>query len=287
MKRPSFWQSILSILSNERGEIGEPTPPTEPTQPAGSVKEGTDKSVPYARFKEVNDHLAEFKQLGLEPSEVVQELQNYRDLITSIKDEAARGDSATDKSKSKLSATKQAEIRQELEELFPGLSKLGEIEQKANASSQAANEASKAHISGLQSQASKMVAQLVDKTGYDVAASEQIEALVANAVYGDKRSLNKFLKGDLSVVESAFNDLEERFLAKNLIKPVRSRAGKNIPTMLSGNVGLSVDSKDLSEKLTEEKLKAMPPQARRAAIGKDAYEFYVALAEARKAASEE
>jgi len=261
-------------------------PTTESAPVVESVKEGTDKSIPYARFKEVNDQLADFKQLGMDPSEVVQELQNYRDLVTSIKDEAAKSDSAPDKPKSKLSATKQAEIRQELEELFPGLSKLGEIEQKASAANASADSANKAHISGLQQQASKMVAQLVDSAGYDSAASDKIEALIANAVYSDKHSLNKFLKGDLSVVQTAFRDLDEAFLSKNLIKPVRTKTAKELPNMLMGNKGLSVDSKDTSEKLTEDKLKTMSHQERKRAIGKDAYEFYVQLAEARKAASD-
>lgn len=250
-----------------------------------SVKEKKDQAVPYTRFKEVNDQLAQFKQLGMDPVEIVQELKDYRDLVVSIKDEAAKGDSALKESKSKLSPEKREQIKQELEELFPGISKLADIQQTAERASDASEAASRSHITNLQTQASKLVSKFVDEAGYDVGAAEQIEALVANSVYGNKTSLNKFLQGDLSVVKAAFDELDSSFLSKNLIKPVRSKKS-TLPGLLTGNKGLSVDNKD-NTPLTEEKLAKMSPGDRRAAIGKDAFDYYNQLAAARAAANEE
>ena len=248
----------------------------------GNVQSGTEKeqAVPYKRFKEVNDGLAEFKKLGLDPSEIAQELRDYRELVVALKEETTKGDSAPkDSKKSKLSAEKQAEIKEEMEMLFPGLSKLQETEQKASIAHDAADATSRAHISSLQNKASQLTTQLVTDNGYAKEAAAEIETLVANRVYGDAKLQRKFLSGDMSVVQEAFDEINESFLSKHLIRAPKSNK-KDIPSLLSGNKGLSVDgTKD--DGLTEEKLAKMNHQERKRAIGKDAFDFYNTLAQAR------
>ena len=253
----------------------------------GSSGEKKEQAVPYTRFKEVNDGLAEFKKLGRTPSELAQEIQDYHELIGALKEQAVEGDSAP-KEKSKLSAEKQAEIKAELELLFPGLSKLNELEKKVDVAHTAADVAGRSHISGLQNKASEMVTKLVTDTGYPKEAAAEIETLVANMVYGDKYMQQKFLTGDLSVVTDAFKQIDDSFLSKHMIKSPKLSKGKGLPSLLSGSQGLSLEGKGKSEEvLTEEKLNKMPLQERKRAIGKDAFAYYTALANARAAAEAE
>ena len=254
-----------------------------PPSPSGDGEkgvEGDEQKIPYSRFKEVNDKLKAYAELG-DPEQIAALIDQHAQLTEALKrQETKTPDPKPTSTKSKIPEEKRAEILQQLNDvlgfdlsaLAPAL---GEVKARVDGSDEQ-------RLSTLRSQAATKVAQLAKAEGYSEEATKRIEKLVASEVYENDKLLKRFFAGDLSVVEEAFAKENEAFFSSNMVKPLKKKAPSL--SVLNGAEGMVTEKP--GKVLSDEEINKLPPQQRARAMGEKAWNFYHAQLAAKQEAGE-
>jgi len=258
------------------------------TDSSDGDKKGDDGKgpVPYERFKERNEIANQYEALGT-PEEIAQALSDYSQLLDAV--DAAEKAAAADTKKGKATSTadpkveeKRAAIRAELEQLFPALAKLEEVFGSIEELKAGQSTSEESRVVAVQEKADAHIAAKVAELGYPAEIAPWVASIAASIVYADSNATAKMLKGDMSVVDKAFDVVKKDFLETHVAKPARP---KSILPLLKGNAGVP-SGKQTKETLNEEDLKKLHPQERMRKIGEDAFDFYNQVATANKEAEE-
>lgn len=181
---------------------------------------GVPESVPYARFKEVNDKynaaakkLAEYEALGLEPQELDEALGMLYSIGTAVERgqlklpdnlAAPTGPAPAANATGTTDAHKEM-LRQALLQVFPELGELKTIQETQTKASRELQEARAAA-------ASKRLKDIATKSGYDEASVKWLERAVAAAIADDHALFQRYQAGDLSVVDEVFSNYEQSII---------------------------------------------------------------------------
>lgn len=265
--------------------------------PEGTDSDGTEgvaqsddgnKAVPYQRFKQVNDTLAAYKELG-SPDDVAADLVAYRQLQQAVASGALDSPAPQDTPKPVEPSENDARILKKLQELIPGIGKLGDMEAAIRALDNNTKAMQSQTVEQLQAQATTWVQGKLVDDGYipENPSSEesentkklakQLEDLVANRVYQDDKLRKRFLSGDLQVVQEAYSEVDKLLGNKFQKTPKRK-----VPSMFGTANGQPSMSEFSKSKYSEADLAKMEPKQRKKALNDEAFRMYHELAEARQ-----
>lgn len=270
--------SYMRYAPPDDGAAGATPPPTGDEGKGTEGGEGEQK-IPYARFKEVNDQLKAYKEMG-DPEEIAQLIEDHGTLTTALRrQKQSEPESKPTKPDPKLQEKRDL-IAQQFSELFgvdPRELKdaLGALKSRQDVTDQ--NVSSK-----LRSEATALVVKLAKAAGYvDPEQLNTIENEVASHVlYGSDKNLKRFFAGDLSVVEEVFTQRNEKNFSKNMVKSLPQKRQTNLST-LNGSQGLAGEGKS-QKTLSKEEINKLPPQQRVQALGELAWNTYHEQLDARR-----
>lgn len=242
-------------------------------QATGDASRGVEtqeQHVPYSRFKEVNDQLAAFKELGT-PEEIAQVIDQFGKMLESQKrQETSNSEVKVEPKPGDIPAETRAKILRQLEQvtgidistLKPALEML-KVRQDSS---------EEARLEKIRNDANDLVGKLALDAGFAEDQLPRIAGLVASRVYGNNTMLSEFLRGNLAVVKQAFTKENEEFLSKNLVKPLKIKKSPAL-SVLSGNQGLPGTEKS-QRTLTNAEIAKLPPHERRQVMGQQAWDYY-------------
>lgn len=238
--------------------------------------------VPYKRFEKVNKDLQAFRELGLTPTQVRQMAREYTELIDAINAEQLKeqGSSAHEK-KGRIPEAKRQQLAEDLEEVFPGISKIGKMLEKLGELDHKTELVNKSTLSQTLDRASDRITDLLDGKDFDTDDKKfvkQVEVMVATAIRGNKKLDARLRSGDLEVVEEVFEEIYDEFLSDYVVKPRKQKS--RIPNLLRQSQGLGGK---ISKSGGDEDLSPREKQAaKKRKDDKEFFELYHELAAANR-----
>lgn len=173
---------------------------------------GTEQTIPYARFKEVNDELKAFKELGFTRDEIQEALVALAAFVEREQagSQAEPANSGNGGQQPNQTAPQNGQWTQQQWEqwalaTFPWMREMRD-----------AHEAQKRSTEGQQgyrvNQGREKLKALAIKAGYKEEQLKQLEDIVAAVIRGDEAMMAAWTNGDLSVVEQAFKAHQTGFV---------------------------------------------------------------------------
>ena len=210
----------------------QPVIGSTPAAPGGAPAEGqpaaggAEQTVPYARFKEVNDALRAYKDVGFSAEEVQEALVALAAFVEQAQaaeqaSAASASNGGTQPSASGSSgngAWTQKQWEEWALQTFPWMRELKQAHERQQATSRSQGEYRVR-------QGQDRLKALALKAGYSEEKLAQLEDIVAAIIRGDASMLAAWENGDLSVVEQAFKAHQTGF-----VEPV----ARNYATGVSG-----------------------------------------------------
>jgi len=266
--------------------MAEETPPRATDDAGEGVdSKGEEQRVPYSRFKEVNDRLKQYSELG-DPAQIAALIDDYGRLAETVKrqEQSAPEQKPQPTTKNKIPDEKRAEILAQLNDLVGyDIRELGKLAPTVQDVKQQVEGASELRLNQLRATAAAKVASLAKSEGYSAESVDRIEKLVASRVYGEPELAKRFFNGDMSVVEEAFHKENTEFFSSNMVKPLKAKRAQDL-SLLNGNEGRTTEKPQKS--LSAEEIAKLPPQQRSRAIGNLAWDYYNARVAAKEEAGE-
>lgn len=186
------------------------------------------------------------------------------------------------KPKGKLSPAQKEEARAFLEEVFPGLSTLPEVVKALEGKTSTLAERSSAED---RRKAEKLIAELAVSEGYvgdpkkEAGFLKRLYHMVGNEVGDDPKLMAAYLKGDVDVVQSAF-DAVKKDLEPKVVKV--KKESPRFPALLARHAGLS-PSTVVPEGPTPDQLAKMTPRERKKSVHDRAWAVMKNITEANEA----
>lgn len=192
---------------------------------------GTEQSIPYARFKEVNDALKAYKDLGFSAEEVQEALVA---LAAFVEQEQARSQAQPASSSNASTQPNAASntnngqwTQKQWEEwalqTFPWMREMKDAHERSRQTTESQN-------SYRVKQGQDRLKALALKAGYKEEQLKQLENIIAAVIRGDDAMKAAWDNGDLSVVEQAFKSHQTGFVepvARNYATGVSGRKAAN------------------------------------------------------------
>lgn len=187
---------------------------------AGAGDGGTQsQTIPYARFREVNDQLAAFKQLGFEPQELTEALSVLAALIQQQESQPQAGGAQAQSVAPQTNGNGQwnpAEFEKWLVSQIPWLNQVKSFYETSRQEKQQSTEA-------LVVRSRAELKKLATKAGYTDDQLEALENAVSGMMHGSPELLNRWRFGDLSAISEVFESHQDRF-----VKPAATRFAQQL-----------------------------------------------------------
>lgn len=206
----------------------------------GGQPGGAEQTVPYARFKEVNDQLKAFKDLGFSPEEVNEALVALAAFVEQSQASAQAGSGGGNGGTQPAQAPQNGQWTQKqweewLFQQYPWMRNMKDGYDRQQASTQSRND-------WRVTQAQERLKGLAIKAGYSEEKLKQMEDIVAALIRSDQSMMAAWENGDLSVVDQAFKAHQTGFVepvARNYATSVSGRKATNraelAPRVTGGN----------------------------------------------------
>lgn len=190
--------------------MATPAAPVSGVPPA--APSGTEQSIPYARFKEVNDALKAYKDLGFSAEEVQEALVALaafveREQAGPQADPASSGNGSTQPQTTNNTNGQwtQKQWEEWALQTFPWMREMKQAHEAQRQSQQSTND-------WRVSQAQERLKKLATTAGYKEESLKQLENIVAALIRGDAGMKAAWDNGDLNVVEQAFKAHQTGFV---------------------------------------------------------------------------
>lgn len=187
---------------------------------------GASQTIPYARFKEVNDQLAAFKQLGFAPDELTEALGVLATLLQQQESAQQASGAQAQPTAQQTNGNGQwnpAEFEKWLVQQIPWLTQVKSFYENSQKEKQLSTEA-------LVNRSRAELKKLAMKAGYTEDQLEDLENAVSGMMHGNPDMLNRWRFGDFSVVQEAFEGHQERF-----VKPAATRYAQQLSGVKAKN----------------------------------------------------
>lgn len=210
----------------------QPVVGSNPASPGGAPQGGgAEQSIPYARFKEVNDALKAYKDLGFSAEEVQEALVALAAFVeqSQAADRTAAANGSNGGQQPSNSGQNGQWTQKQWEEwayqTFPWMKQMRDAYDAQQHSRQSTN-------SYRVSQGQERLKAAAAKAGYDVEKLnlKQLEDVVAAIIRSDPQMLSAWENGDLSVVDKAFESHQSGF-----VQPVAQRYATSISGRKAAN----------------------------------------------------
>jgi hypothetical protein len=217
-------------MATQPGIGSQPAPPSGAPAGGQPAAGGTEQSVPYARFKEVNDALKAYKDIGFSAEEVQEALVALAAFVEQAQaagsgDGANAGNGGTQPNAN--GNTNGQWTQKQWEEwalqTFPWMREMKQAHEAQRESQQSTNQ-------WRVTQAQERLKALATKAGYSEDKLKQLEDIVAALIRSDAGMKAAWDNGDLSVVEQAFKAHQTGFVepvARNYATSVSGRKAAN------------------------------------------------------------
>jgi hypothetical protein len=264
-------------------ETNEDDGEEEAAEGSDEGKSKQSKYVPYKRFQKRHQLAKEYESLGLSPEDMRNVLRNYQELLNEINKAQLQKDEGTaTPKKARISAEKRQQLIEDLEELIPGISKIGVIASKLQALDGDVQDTKVAGYARTLQRAADRIPELLADAHFDIGDKrfvKEVERQVASIVGTDKSLMQRLQRGDLSVVDEVFESVNKNFLSKYL-SHMRRKPKIDLPSLLKEAEGKSSGRRreggDADESPREKKMRLKRQEDR------EFYELYKELEEANK-----
>ena len=232
----------------ESDEVGGEEEVDESTSSQGKK----DQAIPKKRFDQVNNALREFKSLGLSPADIRKAVEGYNSLLSNLQEQDSQKTGSA-RPTPKITGAKREQLLSDLEDLIPGITKLGSIIDRVDGVEQHATITGEAARRQVLSDAVLRIPELLSDNKFDAtdkAFVKQIEVQISHAIRSDPAALKRLMSGDLSIVDEVFSHFNKTFYSKYLGSK-KIVVKKDLTTLLRESEGQSSGGKDKKEPVGE------------------------------------
>ncbi len=239
--------------STEEGESEEEGGDDEDTDESSASQGKKGQVIPKKRFDQVNSALREFKALGLSPADIRKAVNGYNSLLSNLNEQGEQTKTGSGRPASKITGEKRERILADLEEVIPGISKIGEVIERLGGVEQHATTTGEAARRQVLSDAISRIPELLGENRFDISDKgfvKQIEVQISNAIRSDPAALQRLLSGDLSIVDEVFGHFNKNLFSKYMgSKKVAPK--RDLPALMREAEGQSSGGKGKKEPVGE------------------------------------
>lgn len=214
-------EPVKDVKPVDASSTSAPAAPETTPQDGGGAE--LSQNIPYTRFKEVNDQLKAYKELGMAPEELGELFEVLSMIPPEQLQQVLTANRGSDPNRTTAPAqpddaeTKQ--LRAMLERAYP---ELAQMKQMVGGMSAAQQRQQVEFAEARAERATSVLTGLATEAGYTAEDAKQLEPVVVALIDADPALLRRWRTGDVTVVNEAF----QRF-ASGLTAPlVRSAAAK-------------------------------------------------------------
>lgn len=216
-----------------------------------------EQNIPKHRFDQVNDRLNEYKDLGLSPTDIVELVTEYRNLVE-------KGlETKKPTQESKMDDARREELRKGLRDIAPEIDEIASLKEELKKTKATASTQELQQLQQISKAASARTKELFREAGFSTETYsklyKKLEDAVANDIYTDAEKNRRYYSGDIDVVTETFEEYRENFLS-HVPKP---KVEEKDLSFLSGKKGLTLPASALDDKvkagkpLTRDEMKAL------------------------------